>query len=139
MITTQQIHNKFKHKLENIYFECEEGWNQLIYNFLEQLDKIDPENKIKILQIKQKLGGIRLYINDELNRQEPYDLELKYEKESYTICEICGELGKLINISGYFQTLCNKHISEIMNIEKQYKEVINENLTYSGHLQPKDI
>lgn len=54
-------------------------------------------------------------------------------------CEYCENIGKLVYINGIEQIICQNHINEILELENQYKEILNESLMYSGHLQPRDI
>lgn len=76
------------------------GWNKLI----EPLQKKADEEGVKVLQIKEKFGGLRFYTercSDELNT-----MINKAEDESYTICEYCGNSGSLQK-GNWLKTLCN--------------------------------
>jgi len=102
--------------LENGYFtdrdpmfsrricSVDDGWLPLIKKLIEDLIEVGWNKQIT--QIKEKFGGLRFYIsggNDEI-----YKLISKAEEESYTICEVCGKLGKPNN-EGWIKTTCEEH------------------------------
>ena len=83
------------------------GWSKLIEEIWEKL----PEDTY-ISQIKEKYGGLRFYtggISRELS-----DYILSKEEESYTICEMCGELGEIRKLP-WIQTLCETHYQEALD------------------------
>ncbi len=57
-----------------------------------------------IVQIKQKLGGLRVYTR-ECNRNIFDELETRVEEIEKT-CERCGNSAEIQNIRGYLVTLC---------------------------------
>jgi hypothetical protein len=59
----------------------------------------------EILQVKEKFGGLRIYVNhaDDAIRQR---IEAA-EQESFHTCEICGQPGKLREDA--LMTLCDEH------------------------------
>ena len=92
--------------LEMLYFECNEGWNKLIYSALKEISQLDTTNSIRILQIKEKFGTLRIYTNhvtDEID-----DVINKYEQLSSVTCEVCGKPGKCGNTGGLIKTLCKE-------------------------------
>jgi hypothetical protein len=85
------------------------------------VELIDAGWNREIKQIKEKFGGLRFYIgtgDDKL-----WDIITEYEKMSYITCEECGKPGELRkdggNYGGWWQTLCDKHYTEIKEIQKQ--------------------
>jgi RNA polymerase-binding transcription factor DksA len=54
-------------------------------------------------QVKEKFGGLRFYIGGA--EKEIHDRITKAEAESYHVCEVCGEPGKLRQ-TGWVLTLC---------------------------------
>ena len=80
------------------------GWAHLINDLF---DFIDTQNiKIKIIQVKEKYGGLRIYtdvINESLDEKI-----IELERASFKICEDCGLDGHLRGGSRY-RTLCEEH------------------------------
>jgi hypothetical protein len=79
------------------------GWSGLVN---EAYDYIEARQNIKVVCVKEKFGGLRIYTDaydDEADK-----LIMNLEKRSFTICETCGEDGKLRGGSWY-QTLCEEH------------------------------
>lgn len=80
------------------------GWEPLIrevFSFMKE----HPTHS-KVIQVKEKWGGLRIYtdvIDDTLDEKIR-----EVEKRSFTICELCGEPGKLRG-EGWYQTLCDSH------------------------------
>lgn len=108
---------------DGFYFDVVESWFNLIYELSENINKIvstfpnDPnqspnivkghENQFRVVQIKQKFGGLRYYTdnaNDEINK-----LIDEAETKSYKICELCGnDKGSTVNKRGWLTVRCNK-------------------------------
>lgn len=90
--------------------ECDRGWQTLIDNCHAELSALDP--KYKILQIKEKFGGLRYYFqlsNDSLNiQQRADDIVAKYEVKSWKTCAVCGDEGALRDTT-WRRVLCDTH------------------------------
>jgi len=89
-------------------FCCGDGWFKIID---ELSSKLEPFQCAEVCQVKQKFGGLRFYIDfnpspDEETRNKIYDLIYEAEERSTTICERCGEPGK-IRTNGWLRTLCD--------------------------------
>ena len=84
--------------------EIGQGWMPLVTELLDKLKSIGWDGNI--LQIKEKFGGLRFYIDTGSDRA--FDLIDEYENKSFSICEICGDPGKLIG-HGWLMTRCEKH------------------------------
>jgi hypothetical protein len=88
-----------------------DGWQPLIEKLHIDLLNIDPN--YEVLQIKEKFGGLRYYIQMSFemsiyNAQEALIEEA--EAKSFTICEYCGEPGKeRRNGLRWIKTTCEKH------------------------------
>jgi hypothetical protein len=91
-----------------IYLDCGKGWANLIEQFFFELDSLDPKEKIKIAQIKEKYGllSIGIWVLEEETWKDFYELEFKYRLKSKSICEICGHLGKLRSFGALLKTTC---------------------------------
>jgi hypothetical protein len=87
--------------------EHDDGWNRLVDELIEKLDKLPEE--IKVLQIKEKFAGLRFYVYGA--SEKAHEIISLYEKYSYHICEYCGEFytAKERLSHGWWKTLCDKH------------------------------
>ena len=100
---------------KNFYFECGDGWFNLIDTLCKDLQhridwklkKTSDEEKeslqIKCAQCKEKFGGLRFYVygGDEYMQ----GMISFAESMSYKICEDCGLPGKSYN-DGWIRTHC---------------------------------
>ena len=89
------------------YFGVGEGWFPIIKSMIEELIEIGWDKRTT--QVKEKFGGLRFYL--ESYPEGAADIVIKYEKMSYTLCETCGNPGKLRKGSWLF-TLCDEHAKE---------------------------
>lgn len=82
--------------------ECGDGWFKIIDEACEELSKLQG---IQFSQVKEKFGGLRLYLDTYDEGGVADKIIHKAEKESYKTCENCGKPGKP-NKSGWISTLC---------------------------------
>lgn len=82
------------------------GWYSLLADCIGELSVAAPG--FKILQIKEKFGGLRFYFS--VAKQEHYDrankIVRKAEQLSYVTCEHCGSAGKSQD-GGWIKVLCD--------------------------------
>nr|AGS52920.1 hypothetical protein [uncultured bacterium contig00019] len=89
------------------------GWYGLLLPVIKEIDdynKLNPDNKITIEQIKEKFGTLRIYASgcpDYIKK-----MIIKAEDESAHICEFCGVRCKTVQINNWYWTLCKKHAKE---------------------------
>jgi len=86
------------------------GWMGLTLPILEEVRLYNiknPDNMIKINQIKEKFGTLRIYLSSEPDYLEK--MICKAEHESGKTCEICGAKGTNEAINGWYKTLCDEH------------------------------
>jgi hypothetical protein len=89
--------------------DCEDGWSDMVVSCHNELKSIDPD--YTIAQIKEKFGGLRYYFatsQPSLYKQMT-DIVAKYEKVSFTKCQLCGKEAETVNFAGLIKTLCKKH------------------------------
>lgn len=90
------------------------GWYDLIIKCNNRLSILDPE--YKILQIKEKFGGLRYYYQTSTPYISSLEAMKRYvsqaEEFSLKICELCGEPGTLINHNSVLKTRCVNCINE---------------------------
>ena len=95
-------------------FECDAGWYPMIIELMDKIqDFVDnnPEyNDLRVMQVKEKFAGLRVYMNYYL--QEIDDLIDEYESRSYKTCEICGADGKERENRHWYKVLCDKDYEE---------------------------
>jgi len=80
------------------------GWAPLVNRVFDKMETI--KGSIKILQVKEKWGGLRIYTDYSNNELDKVINDV--EKKSLTICEVCGEPGKIRGKSWYY-TACDNH------------------------------
>jgi hypothetical protein len=85
-------------------FACGEGWYNILDKAFSKLMLL--ENKPTIVQVKEKFGTLRIYMDN--SSDEAYKIVSEAEKESEVTCEICGKPGTT-NDHGWLSTLCNDH------------------------------
>ena len=93
-------------------FEHDDGWFNIIWRLCEDLESLVAEleqaggHKFEVLQAKEKLGGLRFYVNHKNDsiRQRI----LTAQEESFHSCEVCGQPGR-VREGGRIKTLCDEH------------------------------
>ena len=87
-------------------FGCGEGWAALIDSTIDELRRRRPSARITVA--KEKLGTLRIYVEDKL---DPIVKEIlrQAEEESAAICEVCGGSGHLVVSPGWVRTRCDAH------------------------------
>lgn len=80
---------------------CHKGWNNLLDELLSKITKYN----IEIQDIKEKFGGLRVYVSPYIEEVE--NIIREYEDKADKTCEICGKTGEL-RPTNWMRTLCNK-------------------------------
>jgi hypothetical protein len=90
------------------------GWFNIVWKLCEDLEPLVAEAEkatgrpFKVLQVKQKLGGLRVYVNHSTtvirNRIEAAQLE------SLRTCEVCGQPGSRRE-GDWIPAVCDEHAS----------------------------
>lgn len=86
--------------------ECGDGWLHLADAALRTVSAEDAHFEIR--QIKEKFGGLRVYLTSEAFLYPMLDL---LERISMKTCEECGNPGELRQKNGWVRTRCTKHDS----------------------------
>ena len=87
-------------------FECGDGWFSIIYESLLLLQ----DEKFTIVQVKEKFGSLRIYIdggNDRVNNVLGF-----LENQSEITCELCGDLGSIDWSKSWKKCRCEKCIKK---------------------------
>lgn len=113
------------------------GWDSAIARALEDIAALSATSgvSIQVAQVKEKFGGLRLYL--DIDEESAGPLELVEEEETHTrlrsssnpgsvrerataivdaaaircstICEVCGNEGQSRNSSGWLRIACDAH------------------------------
>lgn len=94
--------------------ECADGWRDIVMATLNMIAKKDPNKDCTINQIKEKFGGLRIYMempDDLATIDEIWKIIGQSEKRSFHICEECSSTFEVTTdyISEdipYIRTLC---------------------------------
>ena len=88
-------------------FECNDGWFRLIWNLAADIQRLSDRKNVECIasQVKEKYGGLRFYMSS--SPDEVDDLIHVAELESYNICEMCGNQGK-INKGPWYEVRCQE-------------------------------
>ena len=90
-----------------------DGWFNIIWDLSSKLEPLiqkfidenqDTELYPKAAQVKEKYGGLRVYMTR--GTDEIYDLIEEAEALSYKTCEVCGKPGEE-RPGGWIHTLCD--------------------------------
>jgi hypothetical protein len=102
-MTNYEELNEIKEMPDEFFFEMVgEGWRPLVKLILELLTK-----KERVIQIKEKFGQLRVYI-------EPFNIDLSnkiglLEDLSSYMCEYCGSYAGCCDKTSWFKTHCDKN------------------------------
>ena len=98
--------NKLPTPFELFNVECGKGWNNIIqplFDYIEQYNK-EHDDKIEVLQVKEKFGSLRFYTNFFDNKLG--EMIEDAESESNETCELCGSKEKVGKTFGWITTCC---------------------------------
>lgn len=97
--------------------ECGSGWFEMLLVLSESIEKIAATMKAQgvdeselplVCQVKEKLGGLRYYI--EHGNHDINTMIEEAQQTSYRICDVCGAAGELRVIEGIYMTRCHEHV-----------------------------
>lgn len=100
-------HSKQKHNL--FFFECGDGWFDIINAALGLIKKRSTTNNLRvtIVQVKEKFGTLRIYCsNGDEHTTTVTDIA---ELMSELTCELCGDKGSISATMGWNQSRCEIH------------------------------
>jgi hypothetical protein len=109
----QALYDSVKHQREGFEDYKKHGWKQ----YKDYVYADYPT----VVQVKEKFGGLRFYLNfppmtkfseEEYNKLEGM-ISFAENYLSYSICEDCGKPGECRNDLGWIRTLCNEHYEEV--------------------------
>lgn len=82
------------------------GWYPIVIDLDRELSSIDPA--YQLVQVKEKFGGLRYYVEFEPDRSRPgfNALIRAAELRSERTCEVCGAEGGPAHRGSWVRTLC---------------------------------
>ncbi len=93
--------------------ECMAGWYPIIERLLVELREIAPRGSIRVVQVKEKLGELRVYWDGPVEVQHDERVSVAVfaaECRAVRSCEICGKPGlRRIGSGGWLSTRCDGH------------------------------
>jgi len=111
-------------------FEHDLGWKEIVRGFCSEMQTLCDEAaengwyfQYKACIMKEKFGQFRPQGDYESDDHMPrevareyfdraYEIESKWENESYNVCELTGKTGKLYS-KGWMKTLCEEKAKEM--------------------------
>lgn len=126
---TEKLSNQLTEKFNKIfspdfYFECDEGWYDLLSDLCSKIQSYCDEGKceqVKALQVKEKFATLRFYHSG--GDDCVYKLIDEAEAKSAETCEITGGHGILHRRGYYYKTLCKE-----TGVLMEFKEVKSKKL-----------
>jgi hypothetical protein len=97
--------------------ECGAGWETLLRDLFDVVKaRITDPAQFRLLQIKEKFGGLRFYygledVSDEAREAIRNAVDAAEEK-SFKTCELTGKPGKLISRNGWICVRADEDIKE---------------------------
>ncbi len=110
--------SKLKTPFELFNVECGKGWDGLlkpIFDYIERYNN-EHEEKIEIIQVKEKFGGLRFYTN--FTNEELESLIKEAESKSFMTCEICGSTNNIGHTLGWITTCCEDCVKKMATVRK---------------------
>jgi len=106
---------------------CPKGWRNEVWNAIEKIEAIANETgtKPQIVQIKEKFGGLRLYVYGD-NEEGIRQIVKQAENNCYHICEACGKDGRIRQDIPWYSTLCDEHYLEVKKDDPMWRSQQNE-------------
>lgn len=95
------------------YFECGDGWFDLIYvlskklmSEIERAEKNGKQVDFYATQVKEKYGTLRYYSGLSYDFLDGIIEEA--EEKSATICDQCGKAGEIRDHCNWYYTMCER-------------------------------
>jgi hypothetical protein len=102
-------------------FEHDDGWFDILWRLCEGLEPLVAEleaaggQKFEVLQVKEKFGSLRFYVNCRKEGAISQRIETAAQ-ESFRTCEVCGQPGTLREHRS-IKTLCDEHYTGGQEVE----------------------
>lgn len=99
------------------------GWRPILERLHQRVLAVDPS--YSVVQVKEKFGGLRVYLryipamDENADRELIRDAVWDAEEESYHTCEDCGGPGTKRESRRWIRTLCDTCAGEGIDILKE--------------------
>ena len=107
---------------ERRYFGINNGWLGILQRLFETLIALGWDRSF--INVKEKFGGMSVFIDNI--PENGFHFVIEAEKESFTVCEVCGEPGKQHKINGWIHTFCDEHRDEKLYVEYEGKKYLKK-------------
>ena len=108
----------FANLLSDVEISIDIGWYPIIAEACGDITNVidaTPGLRVDVVQIKEKFGGLRFYMDINGASEETIEVIHKIadwaENEASRTCEVCGEPGSVHSPKGWWKTVCQKHKS----------------------------
>ena len=98
---------------ERRYFGIGNGWLGIVQRLFEVLIKLGWDKQF--ISVKEKFGGMSIFIDNI--PENGFHFVVEAERETFKVCEVCGEPGEQHRIKGWIHTLCDEHKDEKRMVE----------------------
>jgi len=109
--TKESIQKRFREHIAGflgfgLIITCRDGWNEIIWDALDQASKLDPD--MTVVQIKEKFGGLDIHINSQ--KSEICTILEQAREKSLQTCEACGTMKDVTMFikNSWMKTMCEK-------------------------------
>jgi len=90
------------------------GWRPIIEAMCKDIAAIDKDSRVRVLQVKEKFGGLRFYftidgvktVTDDPMWKSLNEIVAAGEDLASKTCEYCGKPGSPSSVGGWAKTLC---------------------------------
>lgn len=114
--------------------DCDDGWFSLIDELSKRIEAYNEyagNHPVVAVQIKEKFSSLRFYTGGVLRKdaKKIFALIDAAEEKSHTVCEMCGEQGKVAEVAPcWVKTVCKKCKSKILRKSEERIERISARL-----------
>ena len=106
--------------IERKYFAIGNGWLGIVQRLFEVLIKLGWDKQF--INVKEKFGGMSIFIDNI--PENGFHFIIEAEKETHSVCEVCGEPGNSRKIKGWIYTLCDNHGDEKLIVDCEGKRYL---------------
>lgn len=92
-----------------------DGWHRLLERLFNDLEPMAsaveagaPDKAPRVLQVKEKFGGLRVYLSKVGTPEMSARIDVAEEEASRT-CYVCGEPGQMLDFNGFYNVRCPLH------------------------------